>query len=141
MPISPAHPMFAHYAPLPPMPAPTASPAAGLDRVEAVVPAAPQGERQEMSDWAKLVIIWALLQSMQQEVGDDTPLAPPPEAGLTYNAKGQMQFGPTPAGQALTGSAPDAAAAGLAHLGLGSGVAPTSGVNGGMVGAFINVTA
>lgn len=147
MPITPAGHSIAGYGPLPPLPTPVTPPAAALSRVEALVPAAPRGERQEMSDWAKLVIIWALLQSMHAErsPGNDAPLAPPDSAGLTYDAKGKMRFGPTPAGQALTGTNPDtaaaAAAASLTHLGTGSGVAPTTGVDGGMAGAFVNVSA
>lgn len=110
-------------------------------------PAPAQKGDYVMSEWAKLIIIWSLLNSMRIDWGlKDAPLpgseafspALPAEAGLTYGANGKMTFGPTPAGQALAGMAGLSDTAGMSS-GMAGG-AVTSGVGGGMAGAFVSVS-
>lgn len=101
-----------------------------------------------MSDWAKLIIIWSLLHSMRHDWGmesapipgsDDFSPVVPAEAGLTYTARGTMAFGPTPAGQALAGMAGLESA--VANVGgAAGGGAVSTGVGGGMAGAFVSVS-
>jgi len=127
----------------PPLPASSATPAKPLPSLQEITPASSPERRHEPSDWAKLIIIWSLLQSMNHDTkqeGAAKPFAPPDGAGLVYGPKGRIVFGPTPAGQALTGTAQDVTAPGMSHLGIGSGALPTTGVGGGMAGAFVSVT-
>ncbi|WP_302139165.1 hypothetical protein [Halomonas alkalicola] len=125
----------------PPLPANSATPAKPLPSLQEITPASSPEGRHEPSDWAKLIIIWSLLQSMNHDpkLEGAKPLAPPDGAGLVYGPKGRVEFGPTPAGQALTGTAQDVTAPGMSHLGIGSGALPTTGVGGGMAGAFVSV--
>lgn len=143
MPISSTDSMLSHYGMLPPMPPSSALSAKALPPVQESAPIESKGGRYEMSEWAKLIIIWSLMKSMSQELKLDNiakPLVPPDGAGLVYGSKGEMQFGPSPAGQQLAGNAPAAISSEMTHLGLGSGAAPTAGVGGGMAGAFVNVS-
>lgn len=103
----------------------------------------------EMSEWAKLIIIWTLLKAMKVDenfngapISSDFTPAIPPSAGMAYNQKGQVIFGPTPAGQALAGESGLPDAAGISPMsGIGGGGGPVvSGVGGGMAGAFVSVS-
>jgi hypothetical protein len=102
----------------------------------------------EMSEWAKLIIIWSLLQSIRPDLNGEMTPKIPPSAGMSYDKTGQMVFGPTPAGQALAGSS-DVLSSGISPLNSGStgggasagGGGVTTGVGGGMAGAFVSTVA
>lgn len=131
----------------------SSSPVSSESRPSSVsLPAPASAEKGEyvMSDWAKLIIIWSLLQSMTGEndtrvlgahTVQDASSAFPPNAGMIYDAKGKMTFGPSPAGEALAAitSLPESADMGGVGSNLGGSV--TTGVGGGMAGAFLSVSA